>query len=161
MSASPAIVRLRDVAAGDVDQFFEHQSDPVAHRMAAFGTKNPGDRDAFMTKWGRIMADAAIVKRTILLDDHVAGHVASFERLGQREVTYWLGREFWGRGVATRALSLFLNEETTRPLYARVVRDNGGSLRVLEKCGFAVVAYERAFAEARGEEVEEAILVLR
>lgn len=129
--------------------------------MAAFGTKNPGDREAFMTKWGRIMADGAIVKRTVLLDDRVAGHVASFERVGQREVTYWLGREFWGRGVATRALSLFLHEEPTRPLYARVVRDNVGSLRVVEKCGFVVVAHERAFAEARGEEVEEAVLVLR
>ena len=91
----------------------------------------------------------------------MVGHVASFERFGKLEVTYWIGREYWGKGIATKALSAFLNDLKSRPLYARAAKDNVASLRVLERCGFTICGYEKAFANARGEEVEEAILELR
>src|SRR4029453_1988037 len=75
--------------------------------------------------------------------------------------TYWIGREFWGRGIATQALAVLLSAVKTRPLYARAAKDNVASLRVLEKCGFTIAGYERGFANARGEEVEEVVLELR
>ena len=80
---------------------------------------------------------------------------------GKLEVTYWIGREFWGQGIATKALAALLSTVKTRPLYARAARDNIASLRVLEKCGFMIAGYERGFANARGEEVEEVVLELR
>ena len=40
--------------------------------------------------------------------------------------------------MATRALSAFLREVPTRPLYAGVAEHNRASIRVLEKCGFRV-----------------------
>jgi len=153
-------VVLREVTEGDLPTFFEQQLDPVANRMAAFTTKNPADRDAFTAHWAKIRCDDTVTIRTILLEGRVAGHIAKFERFGKPEVTYWIGREYWGKGVATKALSEFLNEVKARPLYARVAEDNPASLRVLEKCGFAICGHERSFANARGEEIKEAVFKL-
>lgn len=160
MSGSPAIA-LRPVIDSDLPVFFEHQQDPVVVQMAAFTAADPADRVAFSAHWAKIRSDAQIMIRTVLVDGEAAGHVASFVQFGEREVTYWLGRRYWGRGIATRALSAFLREETTRPLHARAARDNIASIRVLEKCGFRVTGYETSFANARGAETEEAILELR
>lgn len=155
-----ASIRLRDVTKSDLPIFFEHQLDPAASHMAAFTAKDPADREAFMAHWARILADDAIATKTILFDGNVAGHVASFEQFGQPEITYWLGQEYWGQGIATRALSAFLGHLEARPLYARAAKDNVASLRVLEKCGFRIVGEDRGFANARGQEVEEFILKL-
>jgi RimJ/RimL family protein N-acetyltransferase len=129
--------------------------DPDALRMAAF---TPRDRDAFRAHWMKILRDETVTKKTILFQGRVAGNVVSFVRLGRREVGYWIAREHWGRGIATRALSEFLGLVAERPLLARVARHNVASLRVLEKCGFTVSGSHRAPADARGEEVEEVIL---
>ena len=129
-------VRLRDVTEDDLPIFFEHQRDPVANRMADFP---PRECDAFMSHWGSILRDASVVVRTIELDGDVAGNVVLFGFEGRREVGYWIGRAFWGRGVATRALSAFLHEVAERPIYAGVAETNVASIRVLNKCGFTVV----------------------
>jgi RimJ/RimL family protein N-acetyltransferase len=121
---------LRDVVDDDLPIFFEHQLDPTANYMAAFTAKDPNDRAAFDAHWQRIRADANILNKTILVDGQVAGHLASFEQFGEREVSYWLGREYWERGIATRGLAAFLGLVTMRPLYARAAKDNTASLRV-------------------------------
>jgi RimJ/RimL family protein N-acetyltransferase len=158
---SPANVRLRDTVEADLSIFFEHQLDPVANHMAAFIVEDPSDRAAFDARWARILADDSITKKTVLVDGQVAGHVTGFEQFGKPSVGYWLGREFWGRGIATRALAEFLTLVETRPLYARAASDNIGSIRVLEKCGFTITGTDRGFAHARGAEIEEVILILR
>jgi RimJ/RimL family protein N-acetyltransferase len=157
---SPADIRLRNVEADDLPIFFEHQQDPEALHMAAFTAGDPADRDAFTAHWNRILADDTVIARTIVIGDRVVGHVARFERDGEPEVTYWIGRSDWGRGVATGALAEFLRRFPARPLHARVVKDNVASVRVLEKCGFVVTGEDRGFANARGEEVEEYVMVL-
>ena len=131
-------VSLRDVVEADLPIFFEHQRDPDATRMAAFPAR---DREAFQTHWAtKILGDAAVAKKTILFGGQVAGNVVSFERAGTPLVGYWIGKEFWGKGIATRALSLFLETVRTRPLFAHVAKENAGSIRVLEKCGFRLSA---------------------
>jgi len=129
--------------------------------MAAFTHRDLADRDAFMAYWAKILADNSIKKQIILCDGQVAGNIGSFEQEGEREVTYWIGKEYWGRGIATLALSAFLRLERTRPLYGYVAKDNAGSRRVLEKRGFTLHGEAREYANARGEEVEQFILVLR
>jgi RimJ/RimL family protein N-acetyltransferase len=129
-------VLLREVTEDDLPVFFEHQRDPEANRMAAFAAR---ERDAFMAHWARILIDEACVTRAVVVDGHVAGNVVSWEEeSGRRVIGYWIGREFWGRGIATRALGAFLGELSTRPLYAHVAAHNVASIRVLEKCGFAI-----------------------
>ena len=128
-----AEVVLRAVEPADLPILFEHQRDPVAIVMAGVGGR---DRAWFDEHWAKILADADSLIRTVVLDGEVAGHVLSFERDGRREVGYWIGRDHWGRGVATAALMAFLGEDEARPLYAGVLPANAGSLRVLEKRGF-------------------------
>jgi RimJ/RimL family protein N-acetyltransferase len=149
---------LRDVVEADVPIFFEHQRDPEATRMAAFPAR---DREAFTAHWQKILANDEGTKKTILFDGQVAGNILVFERDGKRLVGYWIGREFWGKGVATRALAELLTEETLRPLYAYVATSNLGSIRVLEKCGFTLVGHKTEFDERLGEEIEEALYVLQ
>jgi RimJ/RimL family protein N-acetyltransferase len=125
---------LRDVLETDLPIFFEQQRDPEAGRMAAFPART---WDAFLTHWRtRVLVDPRGRVQTVVVDGQVAGHVVRWEQDGQRLVGYWLGREFWGRGVATAALREFLTGEAARPLVAHVAAHNLGSIRVLEKCGF-------------------------
>ncbi len=151
-------VTLRDTTEDDLPILFEHQLDPDANYMAAFIARDPTDRDAFTAHWAKILDDNTKINKTILLNDQVAGYVACFEQFGEREVCYWIGKEYWGRGITTRALSDFLACVKLRPLYAHVAKDNIGSIRVLEKCGFTICGEDKGFAKARGEEVEELIL---
>ncbi len=148
---------LRDVSEEDFPVFFEHQLDPDACAMAAFAGR---DRDAFMAHWTDILSDDTVVKRTILFDGHVAGYIVSFVRSDRRQLGYWIGKTFWGKGVATRAVAEFLGLLEMRPLYAYVAKHNLASLRVLEKCGFTIHAEGMAPAEEGDPEVEEFILKL-
>jgi RimJ/RimL family protein N-acetyltransferase len=149
-------VRLRDVIEEDLPILFDHQRDPVANQMAAFPAR---DREAFMEHWTtNILGNDAARKRTILLDGDVVGNILSWDDPGETLVGYWIGREHWGKGVASRALALFLLELEIRPLHAHVAKHNGGSIRVLEKCGFVIVG-EDTISEG-GSEIEELILRL-
>ena len=154
---------LREVTEDDLAIFFAQQQDPAANWMAAFTAKDPADWAAFAAKWAKIFGDRTNTTKTIVWDGCVAGSIGSFIApwSGQREVTYWVGRNFWGRGVATCALTEFVGELVERPLYARVAEDNLASLRVLEKCGFLVIGREKGFANARRTEIEELVLELR
>jgi len=152
----PPSILLRDVIESDLPIFFEQQLDPDATAMAAFPSR---DRDAFMAHWAKIMADESNILKTILFDGQVAGNIVCWEGSGKWEVGYWIGKEYWGKGIATQALAAFLGQVTTRPLYAHVAKHNIGSLRVLEKCGFTVIGEDK-YSNSRGEEVEEFILKL-
>jgi RimJ/RimL family protein N-acetyltransferase len=152
---------LRDVVDDDLPLFFEFQLDPDANHMAAFIARDPTDREAFTAHWNKILAEPTCIIRTIVCDGQVVGSVSSYEESGRPEVTYWIGRAHWGKGIATRALTAFLEQvNATRPIYARVAKDNPGSRRVLEKCGFKAIGETKGFANARGEEIEELLLEL-
>jgi RimJ/RimL family protein N-acetyltransferase len=150
-------IRLRTVEDADLDAFFEHQTDPEATEMAAFPAR---DGERFAAHWARIRADPTVVLRTIVVDGAVAGNIGSWSQDGQHLVGYWIGREQWGRGVATRALSLFVTEVAARPLYAHVAVHNVGSIRVLEKCGFRRDPEQEAAAPPPDDGIEELIFVL-
>lgn len=150
-------VLLRDVTENDLPIFFEHQLDPAATEMAAFPSR---DKDIFMAYWAKVMADDSVILKTITFDGQVAGNIVSFETGGKREVGYWIGKGYWDKGIATKALAEFLDQVKTRPLYAHVAKHNIGSRRVLEKCGFVVVGEAKGFPNVRGEEVEEFIFEL-
>jgi RimJ/RimL family protein N-acetyltransferase len=154
----PDAITLRPVTAFDLPLFYEQQADPAATRMAAFPARA---REPFMAHWARIMADESVILRTVLCDDQVAGNVASFMQAGLREVGYWIGRDFWGRGIATQALGLFLEELKDRPLYAHVAKHNVASRRVLEKCGFQLLREDAGYATEPGSlPVPEYVFVL-
>ena len=152
---------IRNVLDSDLPIFFEQQLDPDANYMAAFTSKDPTDREAFDKHWGRILTNKTGAIQTILYQGQVAGSVLKYEDEGHPEVSYWLGKEFWGKGIATAALRAFLEIVQDRPMYARAASDNAASIQVLEKCGFIISGKGKGFANARGQEVEEYVLVLK
>lgn len=153
-------VALRPMEASDLDAIFEQMRDPESVRMAAFTADDPSDRGAFDAHMARIMSCPEIRHRAITSDGRLVGSIASFVAEGETEVTYWIDRDFWGQGIATRALALLLEELSVRPIRARAASDNAASLRVLRKAGFRPIATEVSFAPARAAEIEETILEL-
>ena len=129
-------VQLREVEADDLPLFFAHQRDPIAVALVAFRSR---DRAAFDQHWEKLLADDSCMKKTIVADGKVAGNIGSWLSDGKREIGYWIDRAFWGRGIATEALSAFLRLEQTRPLHAGVATHNAASIRVLQKCGFTLL----------------------
>ena len=152
-------VRLRDVTEADLPLFFEHQVEPEANAMAAFPAR---DLDAFLKHWHtNVLPVESAIKQTIEADGVVVGYIGSWLDDGVREVGYWIGKEHWGKGVASQALSLFLSIAVDRPMQAHVAKHNAGSIRVLEKCGFVVIGEDSIASDVPGVgQVEEWIMRL-
>jgi RimJ/RimL family protein N-acetyltransferase len=157
----PHPITLRPVRDDDLPIFFEQERDPQAVQLAAFTHPDPNDRAAFDAHWAKIRARPSVRLCAIEAEGVVVGHVASYEVDGRPEVTYWLGREYWGRGLATAALRAFLAEvDSRRPMFGHTAQDNLASRRVMEKCGFRIIGQSRGYANARGQDIDELELVL-
>ncbi len=151
----PHVVTLRTTRAEDLDALFRFGQDPAATQMAAFTPPDPSDRATFDAHWRRLIADPAIEARTVRADGQVVGSVARWFEDDVAEITCWIDPEHWGRHIATRAMRLFLDALSERPVRARVAADNAASIVVLEKLGFRRVGIERSFANAREAEIDE------
>ena len=150
-------VKLRQTENADLAFFFQFQLDKEAIYLAAFTPKNPTNKAAYLEKYTKHLNDPTINMQTILVDETIAGSIAKFMMEGDTEITYWLDRKFWGKGIATTALKNFLTIEITRPMFGRVAFDNIGSQKVLEKCGFIKIGTDKGFANARQIEIVEFI----
>lgn len=150
-------IRLRAVETDDLPTLYRYQLDPEANRMAAV---NPRNLETFYAHWAKTFNNPHVIARAILSDGVLVGHIACFRADEKDNVGYWVGKQYWGRGIASRALALLLEEVTTRPLYARVASHNVASLRVLTRFGFVVTRYQVSPPDERYLECEEAVLVL-
>jgi RimJ/RimL family protein N-acetyltransferase len=153
-------VSLRELEDTDLDTIYQQVTDPESIRMAAFTAEDQTDRRAFLNRMSRLRADTSVTHLVIDVDGAVAGTIGSFRIDDQREVTYWVDRAHWGKGIASAALQILLAETAERPVYGRAASDNAASLRVLEKAGFRRVGVDRGFANGRGKEIEETIMRL-
>lgn len=154
-------VTLKQTQQSDLAILFKFQLDEEAIYLAAFTPANPADKEAYLEKFSKLLNDPIINMRTIWVDGTIAGSIAKFEIGGEAEITYWIDRNLWGKGIATTALKHFLTIESARPIRGRVAFDNMGSQKVLEKCGFIKVGKDSGFANARQKEVEEFIYKLQ
>jgi len=157
MSDSQHEIKLRPTKVADLDILYQFQIDDEACHLAAFTSKESADKDAYLAKYTRLLNDPTVNNQTIFADTVIAGSIAKFVMEDDAEITYWIDKAFWGKGVATTALKDFLKIETTRPIFGRVAFDNTGSQKVLEKCGFLKIGSDKGFANARQTEIEEFI----
>jgi Acetyltransferases, including N-acetylases of ribosomal proteins len=148
---------LRPTIVTDLEIHYRFQLDEEANHLAAFTSSNSSDKEAYLEKYGKFLTEPTINNQTILIDGVIVGSIAKFLIGEDAEITYWIDRKFWGRGIATRAMKEFLSLETIRPIYARVAFDNIGSQKVLKSCGFVKIGTDRGFANARKTEIEEFI----
>jgi RimJ/RimL family protein N-acetyltransferase len=149
-------ISLRDTQEGDLPVLFEQQLDPEATRTAAFPARA---YDEFMAHWAKSMAEETTILKTIIFHGRVAGNIVYWEQSGERQLGYWLGKEYWGKGIASAALAQFLGHLKARPLYAHVAKRNAASIRVLQKCGFTISG-EATFRGIDGEPGSEFIMTL-
>lgn len=153
-------MHLRAANISDLEHFYRHQADDDAIQMAAFTSEDPYDKDAYLTKWSRLLDDETINLQTLIVDQEIIGCVAKYLMEGKAEITYAIDKKYWGQGWATKAVLEFLTIEKTRPMFAHVAFDNLGSQKVLEKAGFKKTHSMKGFANARGKEIEEFVYEL-
>lgn len=153
-------ITLREVKPADMDQFFAFQQDADAAHMAGFAPTNPTDRTIFDHHWGELLRDENTIVRTIDVDGQAAGSIAVYSDDDVHEVMFWTDKQFWDQGITTTAMDQFLTEFTARPLRARVVVDNVGSMKILQSRGFTEIGEEQVFSNARAQVVTEKLLEL-
>lgn len=158
MNDSEIILRKTEIS--DLEFFFVFQLDREANYLAAFTSKDPADKTAYLEKYKNLLNVRTVNMQTILVDKIIAGSISKFEIEGEAEITYWIDKKFWGKGVATTALKKLLTIENSRPIFGRVAFDNFASQKVLEKCGFIKIGKDKGFANARHTETEEYIYKL-
>ena len=154
------MLELQKTTIEDLEQLFAFQTNKEGIWMAAFTSEDPSDKEAYMQKWTKIIANPSISMQTIRQGAEVVGSVIHFDVMEETNVSYWIDRPCWGKGIATEALQKFVKNAIKRPLYARVAFDNYASQRVLEKAGFVKVGKEKGFANARKKEIEEFVYTL-
>lgn len=153
-------IELREIDDDDLDALFEMMRDADAIALASFTADDPDDRSAFDAWIARQRDDAGVLCLVVTENGGFAGSIAAFTLDGDREVSYWLARHAWGRGIATEALRLLVSREPERPLFARVAAHNAASIAVLEKNGFTEVSRDTAFAPGLGRATEEIVFTL-
>lgn len=153
-------IELRDLDDDDLDAIFEMMRDPEGVAMAAFTADDPDDRAAFDAWIARQRGNPDVLCLVVTENGGFAGTAAVFTIDGDREVSFWIARHAWGRGVATEALRHLVSREPVRPLFARAAAHNAGSIAVLEKVGFTEVSRNVDFAPGVGREVEEIVFTL-
>ena len=153
-------ISLRKTEILDLEILFEIQLDAQANYLAAFISKDYADKSVFIEKHKKLLNDPTVNNQTIIFNDVIVGSIAKFVMFGDNEITYWIDKKYWGKGIATETLRMFLEIEPTRPLLGRVAFDNYGSQKVLENCGFKKIGTDQGFANARKTEIEEYIYKL-
>ncbi len=153
-------ITLRRTEVGDLEVLFNYQMDEEYGHMAAFVNENYQNKDVYIEKWTRLLADPTVDTHAILLDNKVVGSVGTWMLEDEPQITYGVGKEFWGKGIVTEALRQFLAFTDRRPLYGRAAADNVASISILKKCGFKKIGDEQHYAHARGKEIDEVVYVL-
>lgn len=158
----PAVVGLRDVQPADLPTLYAFESDPAWCSMALV---KPRTAEAFDAVWAKIFHDwsagiTGVVQKTILADGEVCGTIGCRLIEGRWEVGYGLGRTHWGRGIASCALGLLLEEVQQRPLAAHAAASNIASVCVLLKHGFVITAKRPRLEAERTLARDELTLVL-
>ena len=160
MATDKRDIKLRPTIISDLEILFQFQTDKEGGYLAAFMPKDPTDKAAYISKYTKLLSDPTVNNQTITIDNIIVGSIAKFVMEGDTEITYWIDRKYWGKGIATKALKELLAIETSRPVFGRVAFDNFGSQKVLERCGFVKIASDKGFANARQAEIEEFIYKL-
>lgn len=151
---------LREVHESDIAILFKHQLDPIASWQVAFTHEDPTDKNAFNEHIAKVLGDETVVMKTIIFNSEVAGYMTKYDLDGAPQIGFVLGREFWGKGIATESLREFLFMIEIRPIYARTAFDNIGSIRVLQKLGFTRTSEGNYYSHARGVDIVEILWTL-
>lgn len=137
--------RLRPYRLTDVEALRALADDPLVSRWMPAGFPYPYTRVNAIAWVCAALAGDPPAHYIIEADGEFAGSVGAMPRGGEKsgcaEFGYWLGRRFWGRGIASDAARMLADYALSearglRRLEATVFAPNAASSRVLEKAGF-------------------------
>lgn len=137
-------VKIRPIEESDASELARLANNVKIRDGMRTGFPHPYSFDDAVTFIG-VCHKAKHLPRAIEVNGKYAGQIGIFPKEeGDAEIGYWLGEEYWGQGVITKAISLILKlaEEIVRPssIYAKVIKDNIGSWKALEKNGFQFIS---------------------
>jgi RimJ/RimL family protein N-acetyltransferase len=139
---------LREFVLEDKGRLLEILNDSDVTKYLSTKISQPytsEDADWWITEGSKLS-----LVRAIEVDEKLVGCIGvnrgEFEYCRSGEIGYWLASDFWRRGIATNAinemlLEVFLTTDIIR-IFASVFDGNVGSMKVLEKCGFAFEAIQ-------------------
>lgn len=149
-------LRLRPWEQTDVPRFRHLLDDPLMWEHMPEDYPNPLSRNMAEALIDLANASNHHQVHAILHDNLPIGQVRLLfesdpEDLGVAELSYWIGRDYWGQGFASAAVRAFSRQSLAEnsglsTLIARVKRKNVASRRVLEKAGF-VIECDDAFSD--------------
>lgn len=80
------------------------------------------------------------------------------------EIGYWIGKDYWGKGFATKALKQFLDfinkKHNPKRVYGYAFTFNTGSKRVMEKCGFKLEGIRKCVKKGKDKFYDDYMLAL-
>lgn len=138
-------VRLRELQVVDAPALADEANDPRVARTLRDYFPHPYTVDDALRFIDKSREGGGPVTQFVIeAQGEVAGIMGLFvgEDVMRRngEIGYWLGRRWWGRGIATAAVEHIVEYAfgtlDLRRVYAEVFGNNAASIRVLEKCGF-------------------------
>jgi RimJ/RimL family protein N-acetyltransferase len=138
------MIRLRDYQSSDAPRLVELANNENVSRFLVYTFPYPYTMsDALWWITTGSHGNGAKTK-VIEYDGAFVGSVGITPQVGWKshtaEIGYWLGEEFWGRGIATQVLKQMTEaafvEGELKKLFAPVLAPNRASARVLEKSGF-------------------------
>ena len=163
-----AICTLRPWRLADAAVLPAIANDPGVARYLTHRFPSPYTR-ADADAWIALKLDEPVVLHwAIEVDGALAGGIGltpgALEHAGSVMIGYWLGKRFWGRGIAADALRTLtahaLATLCPRRLWANVMDANAASARVLEKAGYVrEAALARAIVDRHGTVHDELIFV--
>jgi len=153
-------IQIRTTVPEDLNALYLIQLDEEANWNAAFVNPDCKDFDFYFQKYNAHLLNPEILNLTAIHDGEIVGSAAKFVLFGDIEITYWIDRKHWGKGIASILVRELLDRVQERPIAARIVADNIGSARVLEKNGFVKVGEEQGFSKVRNSAVIEWIYTI-
>lgn len=146
----------------DIKALYPLGNDADVSWMSGGGLTYPVSYEVFRTKKTIALSTSfgEMASYAIRWNNTLVGSIGYFRRQQDLplEIGYWLGKKYWGKGIATEALRLALgamqDSGVSGTVMATTMFDNLSSQHILQKCGFREIGTEVLDSPARGQEVE-------
>jgi RimJ/RimL family protein N-acetyltransferase len=160
---------LRPWNINDLDSLVKHANNPNIAKFMTDGFPHPYTKEKGISFIEMATKDKPIHIFAIDVDGKAVGGIGIHPQQDimkkNAELGYWLGEEYWGKGIVSNAIKqvvdfAFTNYEINR-VFARPFGTNIPSQKVLEKCGFKLEACLEKIIYKNGEYLDELIYAIR
>jgi RimJ/RimL family protein N-acetyltransferase len=159
---------VRPWRAGDEESLVRHANNYKIWRNVRDRFPHPYTMDDALAWIEFASSEKPVTNFAIVVEGAAAGGVGLMMQTDiyrrSAEIGYWLGEDFWGRGIVSEAVGAlsewaFASFDLSR-IYAGVLEWNPASMRVLEKAGYQFEARLRKAVTKEGVTMDDFIYAL-